>query len=147
MKSACDALYRVHEVQAQRRAQPALPYDRFCAQLPETYETDLTGLLLPQAGIIVQIKTSPQISFNLGRLCITPGAANTVPADEIMKAIARHAAGDWGTLNQSDWAQNDKALRQGGRLFSAYRASAGQKFWVITEADRMRTTVLLPEDY
>jgi hypothetical protein len=62
-----------------------------------------------------------------------------------MNAIARHAAGDWGTLDQTDWAQNNQALRDGGRLFSAYQASAGQKFWVITEADR--TTVLLPEDY
>ena len=147
MNPACDALYQVHQVQAQRRAQPALPYDQFCARLPETYETNLTGLFLPHTGVIIQIKATHPTKFNLGRLCITPEAANAVPADEIMNAIARHAAGDWGTVDQTDWAQNNKALRDGGRLFSAYQASAGQKFWVITEAGRVRTTVLLPEDY
>ena len=55
--------------------------------------------------------------------------------------------GDWGLLEDEDWALNDEALREGGRLFSAYGTSKGQRLWVITEADRSVTTILLPQEY
>ena len=66
---------------------------------------------------------------------------------ELKALIARHAAGDWGDLDSHDRGENDRALKHGGRLFSAYTTSSGLKVWVITEADRSCTTALLPEDY
>lgn len=93
------------------------------------------------------IQVQLQTRFNLGRPCFTENAVTAVPADELLKAVQRHAAGDWGTLDQTDWASSGKALRDGARLFSRYESSAGRKFWIVTEADRAVTTVLLPDDY
>ena len=147
MNPAQDALYRIHQFQAHHRGMSALPYDEFCARLQATSDTDLTGLLLPPTGVRIEILAKREPRFSLGRLCITPNAAAAVPSDEVLKAVARHAAGDWGTLDEHDWQENDRALRTGGRLFSAYQSSAGQKFWVITDCDRRTTTLLLPDDY
>jgi len=61
--------------------------------------------------------------------------------------IQRHQAGDWGDLDTHDRQENERALQHGGRLFSQYHSNAGVKFWIITEADRSSTCVLLPEDY
>ena len=58
-----------------------------------------------------------------------------------------HAAGRWGDLCDEDKAMNDDAVKLGGRVFSAYRLRDCKKIWVITEADRSSTTVLLPEEY
>jgi len=66
---------------------------------------------------------------------------------EILVALQRHASGDWGEMNEFDWSENDLSLKEGFRLFSVYRSERGIKFWIITEADRRMTTVLLPEDY
>ncbi len=87
--------------------------------------------------------------FSLGRTVATPGAlavifdAGQSPRD----FITRHVSGDWGELDPEDQAANREALELGLRIFSAYRASDGTKIWVITEADRSATTVLLPEEY
>ena len=85
--------------------------------------------------------------FPFGQLVATPTALRTIPNDEIMNTLSRHLRGDWGTLDKEDWSANEEALKDGGRLFSAYLSSAHIKFWIITEADRSATTVLLPEDY
>ncbi len=66
--------------------------------------------------------------------------------------LNRHAAGDWGEVDEEDWASNDQALVDGSRLLSAYRTLKGVKIWVITEAaddngQRASTCCLLPEDY
>jgi len=61
--------------------------------------------------------------------------------------VARHANADWGNLTDDDWLENDRALESGRRLLSAYQDRNGTPFWVITEADRSATTVLLPDDY
>ena len=66
--------------------------------------------------------------------------------EEVLTALRRHASGDWGDLCPEDTLANDAALHHGGRLFSAYGQGA-DRFWIITEADRSVTTVLLPEDY
>ena len=89
----------------------------------------------------------PVALFRLGRLVATPNALNSLTQDDILRGIQRHQAGDWGDLGENDHAANDQALAQGTRLLSAYRAANGTKFWIITEADRSITTVLLPEDY
>jgi len=70
-----------------------------------------------------------------------------IPSEDVLQALARHQEGDWGDLGDEDKESNEKAVWMGGRIFSAYRASTGEKFWVITEADRKSTTVLLPEEY
>ena len=85
--------------------------------------------------------------FPLGRLVATPGALAAVPADQMLAAVRRHLVGDWGQMTVHDWEANELALTEGCRLCSVYRTRAGQKFWIITEADRSATTVLLPEDY
>ena len=85
--------------------------------------------------------------FVLGNTVITPTALEQLSPTSVLNALNRHATGDWGELCIEDIQENERALVEGGRLFSAYRTSEGVKFWVITEADRSVTTVLLPEDY
>lgn len=92
--------------------------------------------------------------FNLGHISATP-AALTAIADAGQTAqefLARHAAGDWGEVDQHDRRANDRALADGSRILSAYRTSRGERLWVITEAIddagvRATTTILLPDEY
>ena len=85
--------------------------------------------------------------FVLGRTVITRGALDALANEDVLAAIARHARGDWGDVCEEDWKANDDDLRVGARLLSAYHTTGGRKFWIITEADRSVTTVLLPEEY
>ena len=85
--------------------------------------------------------------FPLGRVVITPNAMQQVPDQDVLAALGRHGRGDWGELDEHDLKENELSLKEGFRLLSAYRASNGTKFWIISEADRTVTTVLLPEDY
>jgi len=85
--------------------------------------------------------------FQLGKVLATPGALEAIPMEEMRHALGRHWSGDWGDLEQEDRDANDRALEEGSRLFSAYKSSSAQVFWVITEADRSVSTVLLPEEY
>lgn len=91
------------------------------------------------------------VTFPLGRLLATPGALRAfqqLDDSGLMSAcLARHAAGDWGNLGAEDLAANDRALRTGERLLSAYHLPGGRKVWIITEWDRSVTTVLLPSEY
>lgn len=88
-----------------------------------------------------------QISFELGKLLITPAAQREIDQGDVLDAIHRHASGDWGNLEPEDVEENDISLREGFRLLSSYLDRRGVKFWIITEADRSSTTVLLPSDY
>jgi len=88
-----------------------------------------------------------QMKFDLGQLVITPAALEAVPADDICNAINRHVCGDFGDLDADDRRESELALRAGLRLLSVYHATNGTKFWLITEADRRLTTILLPSDY
>jgi hypothetical protein len=65
----------------------------------------------------------------------------------VLPYLQRHASGDWGDVGAEDWNANDEALRLGARLFSAYKVETSARLWVITEADRSATTVLLPAEY
>lgn len=85
--------------------------------------------------------------FTLGQMVMTPGIREHVSSAELLAALVRHAAGDWGDLPDEDRAANESALRYGGRLMSAYLTRAGERFWIITEADRSKTTALLPDEY
>lgn len=86
-------------------------------------------------------------TFELGRLLITPHAQEELDPADVFEGIQRHSVGDWGELDDEDRQENDLSLREGFRLLSAYTGRSGLKFWVITEADRSSTTVLLPDDY
>ncbi len=88
-----------------------------------------------------------QAKFPLGQVVITRNALETIPPRDVLQALARHADGDWGDLCDDDRQENELSLKVGYRLFSAYHAADGTKFWIITEADRSVTTVLLPGDY
>jgi hypothetical protein len=85
--------------------------------------------------------------FQLGKLVSTPGALDAVPRAEMLLALRRHVSGDWGDLDDEDKTANEQALEHGGRLFSVYHSLAKDKFYVITEADRSVTTILLPHEY
>ena len=85
--------------------------------------------------------------FELGRTVITPNARDTLNPEDTFSALTRHAAGDWGNCGPEDWQENEFSLPRHLRLFSVYEDRNGTKFWVITEADRSATTILLPEDY
>jgi len=89
--------------------------------------------------------------FELGRILATPGVIEAVGWPVILALIARHVSGDWGDLDDEDKQANEAALRNGGRIFSAYDAH-GVRVWIITEAvgedgHRAATTALLPEEY
>ena len=93
------------------------------------------------------IINAPRQKFPLGQTVITRNALAHLQPQDYAEALARHARGDWGEICVEDRRENQHALNLGLRLLSAYTASNGLKFWIITEADRSVTTVLLPEDY
>jgi len=87
--------------------------------------------------------------FDLGQLVATPGALAALEktGQNAMDFLSRHVRGDWGELPKEDKDENQLSLEKGFRLLSSYRTTAGDKLWVITEADRSHTTLLLPEEY
>ena len=85
--------------------------------------------------------------FPSGQIVITPTALNTLSQTDVHAALRRHLQGDWGDVDEEDRRTNDQSLKHGARLLSVYHAANGTKFWIITEADRSATTVLLPDDY
>ena len=90
------------------------------------------------------------VRFPLGQLVYTPGVLNTLTGSQIYGLIARYLRGDWSEMDAYDRKANERALLTGERIFSAYTVkSLGEerRVWVITEADRSATTVLLPEEY
>ncbi len=88
------------------------------------------------------------VTFPLGRVVATPRALKLLSeaGEGPFDYLARHSSGDWGELCAFDRRQNEIALREGLRIFSSYDTPAG-RCWVITEADRSVTTILLPEEY
>jgi len=87
------------------------------------------------------------MKLTLGRIVITRGALNTLNAEDVLFSLARHQQGDWGDVWEEDWNENDYSVSRMLRILSAYRDRNGVKFWVITEADRSSTCVLLPDEY
>ena len=93
--------------------------------------------------------TSNSARFPLGQIVATPGAlkALTETGDSPASFLRRHVVGDWGELDEEDRQENERSVSTGCRLLSAYTLSTGIRIWVITEADRSATTLLLPEEY
>lgn len=81
-----------------------------------------------------------------GKLYVTENAISTVNASVAAHSFVRHVSGDWGDVDEEDRAANDRAVKEGGRVLSSYEDD-GQRYWILTEADRSMTTILLPEDY
>jgi len=89
------------------------------------------------------------IRFPLGRVVSTPGALSALEKAEQLPAefLDRHVNGDWGEVADADQQENELAVAQGFRILSAYTTSTGDHIWIVTEADRSATTILLPEEY
>jgi hypothetical protein len=87
--------------------------------------------------------------FSLGAIVATVGAANALEesGDDYSPLLDRHQAGDWGEIDPEDRGVNEEALKEGARIFSVYQLSDSRKVWIITEADRSSTCILLPEEY
>jgi hypothetical protein len=88
--------------------------------------------------------------FKLGQIVATPGALSALGEDGTTSEslLRRHVTGDWGELSEDDRRENELSIQEGFRILSAYKLPrTGAKLWVITEADRSATTLLLPDEY
>ena len=95
--------------------------------------------------------------FVLGRLTSTPGALEVLIGNGIhpLTLVERHSKGDWGDVSEHDRLANERALSDGGRIWSVYKLPSGEKLWIITEAEseendprsRLSTCILLPGEY
>lgn len=121
----------------------------FVVQGPTTDELVEAGQLISVRGAQAHFDAVPGL-FALGRVVFTPGVIdpdNGVGTWDIASALIAHKNGDWGEVSDEDKQANDHDLTHGGRLLSSYRSASGTTFWVLTEADRSATTVLLPSEY
>ena len=107
----------------------------------------MTAVTQPSISLINRRPDKPL--FPLGQLLVTPGAIALLKewALSPIEFISRHWQGDWGNLDAEDVQANQAALIHGTRLLSSYDILGKQKLWIITEADRSATTLLLPEEY
>lgn len=109
----------------------------------------------PETGDI-QEQILPLLTKNplrLGWVVVTKAAERAVPRVTIENALSHHQLGDWGVCCPEDWRTNNRARKYGARILSVYEygpekeGGGRDRFWIITEADRSCTTVLLPSDY
>jgi hypothetical protein len=85
--------------------------------------------------------------FDVGQIEVKPRAFETIDEDDFFNCFVRHMAGDWGDLDEHDWKANDDAVEFGSQIWSSYCDRRGNRFWIITKADRSSTTVMLPEEF
>jgi hypothetical protein len=87
--------------------------------------------------------------FNLGTVVATPAAIEALEkaATSPMELLSLHVNGDFGQVDADDWQSNLDAINDDARILSAYELKTGEKLWVITEADRSSTCLLLPDEY
>lgn len=100
----------------------------------------------------LKLETVNEISselFSLGETILTIGAKQALAESNQLpnEFLAKHQKGDWGTVGKEDGEENDFSVEKGFRILSAYKTSNGEKIWIITEADRSSTTILLPSEY
>ncbi len=94
-------------------------------------------------------KLLPGGTLKLGEVVATPGALSALEesGEQPGEFLSRHEAGDWGDLCIEDRKENEFSLAHGFRLLSSYKLRTGKTLWIITEADRSSTTLLLPDEY
>ena len=94
-------------------------------------------------------ETSPRILFQLGHVVATPGAIEALEQAAIdgWALLHRHQTGDWGDVPIEDAEENLRSVSRGWRILSSYTLSENVRLWIITEADRSSTTLLLPDEY
>lgn len=99
--------------------------------------------------ILMKKQETKSALFRLGDIYITPGAQAALTAHFITPAtlLDRHVTGDWSTLSPDDIKANRDAVAGGARVFSSYHIAPTVRIWVITEADRASSTILLPDEY
>ncbi len=85
--------------------------------------------------------------FEIGELVATPGALSVLTPEERLTLLSRHLAGDWGGVPPEDALENEFSVEHGFRIVSSYEVASGATVWIITEADRSSTCVLLPSEY
>jgi hypothetical protein len=98
---------------------------------------------------MIQPATSNAMLFPLGDLVATPGALTALKKNGVipLRLLSRHMRADWGDISPDDAAANADAVGTGARLLSSYTLPDRARIWIITEADRSATTLLLPEEY
>jgi hypothetical protein len=111
--------------------------------------SDYDRMLMNQETALHEELDRPRILFSLGRMVATPAALYELDEAGVNAGeyLERHQAGDWGEVGEVDAKQNDCHLTTRGRLHSAYVLPGDMRIWIITEADRSVTTILLPGDY
>lgn len=110
---------------------------------------------MTQARLIPLAEAIPAPRLQPGRMATTPGVDAAVPTRRIMECVSRHFAGDWGVMSDEDRKANNAAVKNGARVLSAYPIDPAKPcngyhrntLWIITEADRSVTTVLLPSEH
>jgi hypothetical protein len=110
----------------------------------------MVGAFLPHMDMKASsMTTNHQTKVSLGQTVATPGALEVLQesGQAPVQFLLRHAHGDWGEVNEEDKRLNDEALVNGSRILSAYRTLRNVRIWIITEADRSSTCILLPEEY
>jgi hypothetical protein len=141
---------------------PSRPYVRSMARpLSAAIRTALVPLLRSPPAVTLAVAWDPtqgcwvstivrphRPRFPLGRLVATPGALQALAdaGQDPMTFVRRHQAGDWGEVPEEDQQENEFSVTHGFRILSAYRTTRGVRIWVITEADRSASTILLPEE-
>jgi len=90
-----------------------------------------------------------QVRFPLGHVVATPGALSVLEeaGESPITFLERHVMGDRGEVDEHGEHENEFAVQHGFRLLSSYTVSSGSRIWIITEADRSSTTLLLPSEY
>lgn len=95
--------------------------------------------------------TKPQnkVLFSLGQIFLTIGAKEALEEAEqnAFDFLSRHQTGDFGLVCKDDWKENEVSIKEGFRILSSYKTNLGEKIWIISEADRSSSCVLLPEEY
>lgn len=102
---------------------------------------------MSQTHDISKTKLGPQ--FPLGQVVATPGALEVLDQTAVnaWDLLRRHQHGDWGNVPAEDAEENVRSVANGWRILSSYPVSEEHRIWVITEADRSVTTLLLPDEY
>jgi hypothetical protein len=95
------------------------------------------------------MNSTDEKTLSLGTVVATPGALAALEEarESSLGFLMRHASRDWGEVPPEDWEENEFSIKQELRVLSAYTLRSGQKIWIITEADRSVTTILLPDEY